>query len=125
MIIDASVLAKRYIAEKDSKKAIELLDLDLIFHAPILLVYEIGNVLWQHPDTDPKDANLIFDLGIELHDPDVKSISRVASKFKITFYDAAYVALIDKLNIPFITADKKLFKKVKTQFDVILLNNWT
>lgn len=124
MIIDASVLAKRYFIEQDTSKAIELLDSERIFHAPILMVYEIGNVLWQHPDTDPEDANLIFDLGIVLHNPDVKSISQVATKYKITFYDAAYVALIEKLNLPFITADKKLYDKVQTQFDVILLTDW-
>jgi len=33
--------------------------------------------------------------------------------YGISLYDAYYVALADELKIPFITADKKLFDKVK------------
>ena len=37
--------------------------------------------------------------------------------FDISAYDASYLALANATNIPFITADERLFKKVKESLD--------
>jgi predicted nucleic acid-binding protein len=45
----------------------------------------------------------------------------LSRKYKITLYDAAYVELGRRLKCPFVTADKKLYEKVKSIKTVELL----
>lgn len=133
LILDANVVAKWFIEEEDTDKALEIRDkfykgLFTIVEPP-LLIYELGNVFWKHPAKSPEDVEgdfkAFFDIGIEFLDmnkPEVLSdVHKAARSFGITFYDATYVTLAVKEDCTLITADEDLRKKVVGHVEVELL----
>jgi len=46
----------------------------------------------------------------------LKETRLLGKRYKITAYDANYIALAKKLHIDFVTADKKLVKKVNLSY---------
>ena len=133
LILDANVIAKWFIEEENTDKAIEIRDEFykglLTIVVPTLLIYELGNVFWKHPAKSPEDVErdfkALFDLGIEFLDitkPEaLGDIHKTASSFGITFYDATYATLALKEGCKLITADERLQKKVKGHLSVELL----
>lgn len=127
-IVDSSVAFKwfRQTGDEDYvQKAVTILDGhlsgDLEIHVPDLLVYELGNILRFKEDLASKDGVAIlrdtFMLGIMIHAIDLpfaEEALRLAKQYGITFYDASFVALSHILDGPFITADKKLYIKIKS-----------
>ena len=123
IVLDASVVAKWFIEEEDTEKAIEIRDKfvrgEIEVLVPSLLIYEIGNVFLKHPAKNSKDVEndfkALFDIGmeiVEINKPEIKDIHKNARHFGITFYDAVYVTLALKEGCKLITADKKLKRKV-------------
>lgn len=49
------------------------------------------------------------------------SAAKIASEYKTTIYDASYVALSQSLSCQLVTADRKLYRKVKSLEFVKLL----
>jgi predicted nucleic acid-binding protein len=103
---------------------------DIEIHVPDLLFYELGNILWLKETLVSRDALTIlresFALAIQIHPVDLllsEEAFRFARKHEITFYDASFVALSHLLQASFVTADKKLFAKVKTLPTAIFLGN--
>jgi len=133
LILDANVIAKWFIEEENTDKAIEIRDQfvkgKLTIVEPTLLIYELGNVFWKHPAKSPEDVELdfkaLFDLGIEFLDiakPEVLgTIHETARSLGITFYDATYVTVAMKEGCTLITADEELQKKVRGHVEVELL----
>lgn len=58
-----------------------------------------------------------FDLSLD----EFQAGMALSRKYGITLYDAAYVELSRKLKCRFVTADKKLYEKVKSMKSVELL----
>ena len=123
IVLDASVVAKWFIEEENTEKAIEIRDKfvrgEIEVLVPSLLIYEIGNVFLKHPAKNSKDVEndfkALFDIGmeiVEINKPEIKDIHKNAKHFGITFYDAVYVTLALKEGCKLITADKKLKRKV-------------
>lgn len=125
-VVDASVAVKWYVKEESRDRALRVIDdflselIDL--QAPSLLLYELGNALRYHPgstDVDCADAvKQTRDLGIAIHDLDDSLIgmaSMLSFREKITFYDAAYLALARNLNAALLTADKELFTQLSEE----------
>jgi len=123
-IIDASVVAKCFIVEDYSDKAMEVIDEHVRGHllllAPSLIVYELGNVFWRHPQiTSEKTYAFIekfLDLQIGLVDiwSDAKLLKNacVTSKTRnVTFYDASYLSLAERDGARLVTADENLWNK--------------
>jgi predicted nucleic acid-binding protein len=120
--VDASVVAKWYIAEEDSEKAVQIRDLHstgkVALTSPLLVLFEVGNTLIKHPSFTGQDALKAFQslLDLELKLRSFAEASLLESAFKIsrewgiTFYDAAYVALTAGGFL--VTADKELYTKV-------------
>jgi len=133
LILDANVIAKWFIEEENTGRALEIRDKfvngKLTIIEPTLLIYELGNVFWKHPVKSQEDVAMdfkaLFDIGLEFCDitePEVLgTIHKTARSFGITFYDATYVALAKELDCKFITADERLQKKVMEQVAVELL----
>lgn len=133
LILDANVIAKWFIEEENTERALEIRDKfvggKLTIIEPTLLLYELGNVFWKHPAKSSEDVELdfkaLFNLGIEFFDvlkPAVLgTIHKTARNFDITFYDATYVALATELDCKLITADERLHTKVKGHLNVDLL----
>jgi len=123
IVSDASVVAKWFIEEENTEKAIEMRDKfvrgEIEVLVPSLLIYEIGNVFLKHPAKNSKDVEndfkALFDIGmeiVEINKPEIlKDIHKNVKYFGI-IYDAVYVTLALKERCKLITADKKLKRKV-------------
>jgi predicted nucleic acid-binding protein len=123
VVLDASVLAKAMVNERDSDRALKLLEahsegkIELV--APALILYEVGNVLRGHKmgaKTLCTYLTHLLSLGIELLDlhreQEVLVCACELSKTRdITFYDASYLAVAKARNIKLVTADEELKKK--------------
>ena len=123
MILDASVVLKWFVEEKDSDKARQIQNeysagrISIV--VPDLLLSEVANALrfnrnFTRHDIDDALSALsqmgieTMPIGYEL----VKSAVRLAYDNDITVYDAIYFALAGELLDDFITADKRLCEKL-------------
>jgi predicted nucleic acid-binding protein len=136
-VVDSSIVFKWYRQPGDEEyvpQAVSLLERhlhgDLEIHVPDLLFYELGNILRFKETLVSKDALTIlretFALALQMHPIDfplAEETFRLAREHDITFYDASFVALSHLLDASFITADKKLFAKVKTLPTAIFLGS--
>lgn len=122
IVVDASIVAKWYIAEEDSEKAVQIRDLHsagkVSLSSPSLVIYEVGNALTRHPSFRSQDAaralQSLLDLELKLRSFESNLLGRtfqIARELGTTFYDAAYVALANDATL--VTADKDLHKKIK------------
>lgn len=122
--LDASVAAKWFNKESLTDKAVQVRDafvegsIELV--APEHMVYEVGNSIWKNKTLVPADAAAairdLLDLELELVrlTPELAtSAMKVARDYSITFYDAAYVVVADRLNAPLISADSLMISKSK------------
>ncbi|NAS88981.1 PIN domain nuclease [ANME-1 cluster archaeon AG-394-G21] len=133
LVLDANVIAKWFIEEENTDKAIKIRDNfvagKLAILEPSLLIYELGNVFWKHPVKSPEDVEndfkALFEIGLEfctVREPVfLKNVFEHGRKFGITFYDAVYVTLAEKEDCKLITADAKLQRNVGGRTDVELL----
>lgn len=100
-------------------------------YVPDLFYIEIANVLWKYVRWHGLDIALAQEY---LHQLDQLFLHRVptsdlmvdaltqAATYNITAYDACYVALAQRVNVPLITADEKLVKAINDSARVQLLN---
>ena len=121
-VVDASVIYKWYSPEESSETALQLLrdtrDGEQLC-APDLGLYEIANVLRFAPGISAAEIDFVLD-NLAAHDiqfevislPLLKDAARLALKHGITVYDAVYVALARSLGCEFVTADRKLARKL-------------
>jgi len=123
VVLDTSVVAKWFLEEDGSDRAVKIRDEFFNGSIPIALcdltLYELGNLLrfkgFSHKDVDEALASL-FDLGIDIIVPTkgmLGSTARVAETHNLTFYDAAFVALAQELQFKLKTADREIFEKTK------------
>lgn len=123
-VIDASVVTKCFIIEDYSDKATETINAHIKGHislsAPSLIIYELGNVFWKHPQVNPEKAYMyikkFLDLQIKLIDIQsnnkiLKTTFQISENRSVTFYDASYLALAKESKTKLITADEPLHKK--------------
>jgi predicted nucleic acid-binding protein len=123
-VLDASVVIKWFSEEEYTDRAVKLRDDffkgDTELVVPDLLLYEVSNALRYNPnfgETDVSEAvGSLFDIGINIIVPSREVINlaiNLAFDHKITIYDAFYVALAKEIDFLLITADKKLYQKIK------------
>jgi len=123
-VIDASVVAKCFIEEEYSDKALEVInahvDGRLSLSAPSLIVYELGNIFWRHPRITAEKAcefiEKFLDLQISLVDvwSDAELLKNACATSKnksLTFYDASYLTMVERDGTKLITADEYLRNK--------------
>ena len=119
-ILDASVLVKWFAKEEYSDKALKLKQEHLLGKSlliiPDLTILEVMNSL-RYKDNDEKilkRANEdILNLQIKIERINkylVDKAVEISYKYKITIYDAIYVALAQMHGCFLVTADKELFK---------------
>ncbi len=136
-VVDSSIVFKWYRQPGDEEyipQAVSILERhlhgDFEIHAPDLLFYELGNILRLKESLISKDALTIlretYALALQIHPIDLllaEETFRITREHDITFYDASFVALSYLLQASFITADKKLLKKMQTLPGVLFLGN--
>ncbi|HAK89729.1 MAG: hypothetical protein A2077_04935 [Nitrospirae bacterium GWC2_46_6] len=122
LVVDASVAIKWYVPEVYSKESIKLLSPAFELYVPDLLFSEIGNILWKHRMkgelSREKSQTIIAAISTVLfsvatsHSLMLNALN-IACKYHRTFYDSVYIALAEKQNCRFVTADLKLYNALK------------
>jgi predicted nucleic acid-binding protein len=119
-ILDTSVIVARLLEEDVSnpeiRHSLDLFYLKKIkFISPPIIVTEVGNALKSACLSDritPGQAHDLLkhflNLPIKLNNPDPQKILKLSISKQISFYDASYLALSEKLGLPLLTLDKKL-----------------
>jgi len=123
-VIDTSVAAKLFIVEDYSDKAIEITEAhtkgNLLLSAPTLIVHELGNVFWKHPQINSEKAGAFIErfLDLQINLVDIcsdnqllKNICNVSKSRDVTFYDATYIAMAERDGTKLITADDEIHNK--------------
>jgi len=133
MVLDASVILKWFLQEKDTESALKLkekiLTENISVFLPDLVLFEVANALRFKPEYDEKAAteaiNSLLDLGFDIVKPDrdiLNSTLKISFRYLVTVYDAVYLALAKRMKCEFITADEKLFLKVRDLPKTFLLS---
>ena len=126
-VVDASVGIKIFVEEEFSVEADNLFDRLVTdpparFYVPDLFYVECANILWKYTRR--------FSYPLENALQDVRDLCRLALRtvstadllesalelalaYDITAYDACYAALAQQLNLPLITADEALQRKLQ------------
>ena len=125
-VVDASVAIKLFINEPFSDQAEALFSILEAeppgqLYVPDLFFIECTNILWKHikrfgyPE-DKAREDLAALQGLSLHSFATTDLMEdalgIAVSHDITAYDACYVALAKQLNIPVVSADEKLVRKL-------------
>ena len=133
-VIDSSVAIKWFSQEESTNKALEIrssfLRGEITIVVPDILLYEITNALRYNKSFSEKEVkesvNSLIDLGINIFAPTKDIIEKAVElsyRFNISFYDAYFVGLAAALGFLFITADEKLYDKLKILRFVKLLKD--
>lgn len=136
-VVDASVVVKWVLKEEYTDDALLIrdryIDGKIKLYAPPLIRYEVANAIWKavrKKILDKLDAvkaleNLIVLLPriIKLKRENFLNALNLAIKYAITVYDAVYIVLRDIVGGVFITADRKLFDKVKKLKNIIFISD--
>ena len=114
ILVDASVLMPVLINEPEKDRIVNITkNCNLL--APSILPYEIGNAL-----TRLKKRQLIEDqeiliayrdfikIPLRLLDVDIENALILACKYTIYAYDAYYLEIADRLNLPLLTLDRSM-----------------
>ncbi|MEX0733351.1 MAG: type II toxin-antitoxin system VapC family toxin [Steroidobacteraceae bacterium] len=115
-VVDASALAALAFGESEAPAIAEMLENQTLV-APALVVYEVGNACWKKCRRDPASAVVLskafadmLKLEIRLLAIEPAEVLGVAQKHDVTFYDAAYLWLADRLKARLVTLDSRLQK---------------
>lgn len=122
IVPDASVIVKWFTQEEKREQVLELrerhINGEIEIVVPDLILYEISNALRYNPNFNEEDVNKavqpLYDIEINIITPEIleKAVEIAYSK-NISLYDATYIALAKIIDFDFITADKKLYEKIK------------
>jgi predicted nucleic acid-binding protein len=134
--VDASVLVKWFLHEKEGDRdhALALRDLHIsgrsTIYIPRLALLEVLNAVRFSPKADEEAGEMALealqDLHLEIKPGDVdvlRKTNAIAWAYKITIYDALYVALAEQVGYPLITADEVVVKKLKGHSIVVALRD--
>lgn len=124
LVLDTSVLLKWFKEEKYSEISIEIKEgfvegaHEIVI--PDLVLYEITNAMRYSEAFDPeltkKFLDSFIDLGIDIVTPThnlLNSAIDLSDQYEVTLYDAIFLSLAKLIDGVFITADEKLYEKVK------------
>lgn len=123
LVVDASVAAKWYLKEEEHQRAAPIMEAGMRREtkliAPVLIVAEIGNVLWQRNrrgeliEDEVREVWAAFGVApVDLFD--IARLMPLALEIALdtgcAVYDALYVALAEAEGAKLVTADRKLIR---------------
>ena len=121
-VVDANVVLKWFVHQPDSERALEAIEL-FDFLAPDIILAEVANALWKYVRVGTLSENLanriLFGLEnnyvfVDPIDEDLAlSAFGLAVRAEHPIYDCLYVALAQRMNVPFLTADRRLSNRIK------------
>ena len=128
VVVDASVGFKWFVPEGSEPFVPEAQELmedlfqgRLAVHVPWLFFYELHNIFLFSQSRMSAHATAeairqLHTLPLEIHSPSAASGAnalKIAQRFRLSIYDATYLALAENLNARLQTADQKLFQKAR------------
>jgi predicted nucleic acid-binding protein len=135
-VLDASVIVKWFLQqqEADRDRALALRDLHISgqskIYIPQFTFLEILNAIRFSPKADEEAGETALealqDLNLESKPTDadlLRKANAIAWAYKITIYDALYVALAEQVGYPLITADELMVKKLRGHSIVLQLRD--
>jgi len=133
-VVDASVLTKWFMEEDDRDLALGLRELHIAGRSTLfvseLTFLEILNAIRYGLKTKEEDGaealHLLERLHLQVTPTDfylLRKANAIAWAYKITLFDALYVALAEQLGYPLITADEVMLKKLKGHSIVVALKD--
>jgi len=124
-VVDASVLVKWFLHQQEANRdrALALRNLHIsgrsTIFIPQLALLEVLNAIRFSPKAKEEDSETALealqDLHLETRPPEfdvLRKANAIAWAYKITIYDALYVALAEQVGYPLITADEAMIKKL-------------
>ncbi len=131
VVLDTSVIVKWFTQEENSDKALVYLKAfqndEITIIVPSLLFYELGNTFIKKNGSADMAADIkqkLQNLQLEIRDVGLEWFRKIYENsldYSITFYDAAYITLMQNRNCELITADRKLYEKVRKKFSLVTL----
>jgi predicted nucleic acid-binding protein len=134
LVLDASVILKWFLEEEYSDAALKIREnfYREIYRIiePDFLLYEFVNVLRYNPVYTEEDVikavNSLIEADMDIVLPTIELLEvavNIAKRYDITVYDAIYIALAKLISGTYVTADKKLYEKVKELKFVKFISN--
>jgi predicted nucleic acid-binding protein len=121
VVLDVSVATKWYVRETDSETAQRLLDSGLQFAVPDIFFSEVANALLKHHANGDIGLGDVL-LGIEdLFAMEIEPVAaqllmaravEIAAPLKHAVYDCLYLALAERWDTTFVTADRKFHDRL-------------
>lgn len=135
LVIDASVILQWYLPDEEfGQSALDILHRhvrgETNLFAPTILSYEVLNALLVAERMGRVNEGITihaFDafLNLEIHflNPfsEYPAILSLARSFHRSIYDAAYLYVAEKMNLDFVTGDKRLYNAVKGKLGWVIL----
>ena len=129
VVVDASVVAKWFLEEVYSDKAVLLRDKyvgrEILLTSPSIMLYKVLNALMYSGLYSKEElVDIVRTLeryGIELWDLEREygeRVAEVAIELNVSVYDASYVALAEIVNSRLVTADEEIVTKAKNLIDL-------
>jgi predicted nucleic acid-binding protein len=121
VVVDASVVAKWFVAEEQAELALQLLASPLEFLSPDLIWAEVGKVLWKRVRRNQisrEEAITICDDLLQMPVETTPSQTLLSDAFEIavdtdrTVYDSLYLALAIRKGCKMVTSDDKLSRSL-------------
>ena len=124
IVVDASVVVKWFVPEKDTGKALKLRDLyvrgDVELLSPTLLYYEVSNALRYHPYYRLTETQLLrivktlkdMQITVEPTAETWLNAFKLSLSEEIDVYDAVYMAMALSFDGKLITSDRRLVEKL-------------
>ena len=135
-VVDASVGVKWFVREREADRDVALalrqrhIEGATRMIVPELFLLEVPNAIKTgRKSTEEELAEVLttladLDVRVEQHTQRVlRKTNAVAWAYKLTWYDAVYVALAETLGFPFVTADEALLRKMKGHSIVLRLKD--
>ena len=118
LVVDCSTLAGLVFQEDSQAQAAERIR-GKALHAPALLPFEMASVAAKklkagRADIAADGLRMFSQLDVELHPVDPSVILDLATRYRLSTYDASYIWLAANLKAPLATFDEKLAAAAKT-----------
>jgi predicted nucleic acid-binding protein len=122
LVVDASVAVKWLMPESHTEAARRILSSNNDLLAPDLIWAEVGNVLWKKWRRREVSGHVAGDLLRDFHRYPVQTFASralmttawdLAERYDRAFYDSLYLALAVNAECRLVTADLKLYNRLK------------